>query len=231
MKEAMQKWLKRHQITFSTDTANSICSSLGLDGEKVDECLGLCYQLEKGDINEADFTGGLSLLTGKKPEEVMEVLRVGRITQRILTGYRGGELRPTTGASATEGEGLYVSSSKEFAEGFGKVSDIRYFEPRNPLVVSAIDELPVLQETTWMTEPIKHSDSPWVKVNKQAMSDLELTDETFQENVATFNKRLTELIRIEGHDAVKVMSGSPGGAYRPEFLVLLDESLWKDVTE
>lgn len=75
MRQAMKKWLHRFQITFSADTANSICNSLGLDGEKVDECLGLCYQLEKGDINEADFTGGLALLTGKKPEEVVKILK------------------------------------------------------------------------------------------------------------------------------------------------------------
>ena len=60
---------------MSVDTAYSLCNSLGLDGEKVDECLGLCYQLEKGDISQADFTSGLSLLTGKKPEEVLEMLR------------------------------------------------------------------------------------------------------------------------------------------------------------
>ena len=53
MRERMEKWLQKFQITF----------------------LGLCYQLEKGDINEADFTGGLCVLTGKKPEEVAEVLR------------------------------------------------------------------------------------------------------------------------------------------------------------
>lgn len=75
MRKAMEKWLDRFHQSFSIDTANSICNSLGLDGEKVDECLGFCYQLEKGEINEADFTGGLCVLTGKKPEEVVGILR------------------------------------------------------------------------------------------------------------------------------------------------------------
>jgi len=71
----MEKWLKRHQIAFSADTANSICNSFGLEGEKADECLGLCYQLEKGDIDNGEFTGGLCVLTGKEPDEVMGVLK------------------------------------------------------------------------------------------------------------------------------------------------------------
>lgn len=74
MKEAMSRWMDKYRITFSIDTARSICDSLGLDGENVDECLAFCYQLEKGDISEADFTGGLCMLSGKKPEEVMGVL-------------------------------------------------------------------------------------------------------------------------------------------------------------
>ncbi|MBA7608346.1 hypothetical protein ES703_15523 [subsurface metagenome] len=75
MKEAMKKWLKRHQITFSADTANSICNKFGLEGEKIDGCLMLCYQLDKGEIDNGEFTGGLCVLTGKKPEEVMGILR------------------------------------------------------------------------------------------------------------------------------------------------------------
>ena len=75
MREALDKWLKKQNIEMSIDAAHSLCSSLELDGEKVDECLGLCYQLEKGSINRADFINGLSLLTGKKPEEVAEMLK------------------------------------------------------------------------------------------------------------------------------------------------------------
>ena len=75
MREGLNKWLKKQNINLSADTAHLICSSLGLDGDKVDECLGLCYQLEKGDINEADFTGGLCMLSGKKDEEVAEILK------------------------------------------------------------------------------------------------------------------------------------------------------------
>lgn len=90
MRKAMEKWLQKRQIAFDANTARSICDSLGLDGEKVDECLGLCYQLEKGDINEAELIVGLALLTGKKPEEVVEVLRgmeakpTGDVAPRVL---------------------------------------------------------------------------------------------------------------------------------------------------
>lgn len=74
MREALNRWLKKQGIELSADTAHSLCNSLGLDGDKVDSCLGLCYQLEKGEINEADFTGGLCVLASKKPEEVAKLL-------------------------------------------------------------------------------------------------------------------------------------------------------------
>lgn len=74
MREALNRWLKKQNVSLSADTAHSLCNSLGLDGERVDECLGLVYQFEKGDIDQADFTGGLCVLTGKEPEEVAEVL-------------------------------------------------------------------------------------------------------------------------------------------------------------
>jgi len=57
MKKAMEKWLNQRQITFDPNTANSICNKFGLDGEKADECLGLCYQLESAKITQAEFTG------------------------------------------------------------------------------------------------------------------------------------------------------------------------------
>jgi hypothetical protein len=62
-------------MNFDIDTAHLICDNLGLDGEKVDACFGLCSQLEKAEINDADFTVGLSTLSGKKPEEVVNVLK------------------------------------------------------------------------------------------------------------------------------------------------------------
>jgi len=75
MKQSMEKWLKRRQIAFNPNTANSICDRFGLDGEKADQCIGLCYQLESDKITQAEFTGGLALLTGNEPEEVMGVLK------------------------------------------------------------------------------------------------------------------------------------------------------------
>lgn len=75
MREAMQKWLHKFQTDFNIDDANSLCNSFGLDGEKMDWCLSLCYQLEANKITQPEFTGGLCVLTGKKAEEVVGILR------------------------------------------------------------------------------------------------------------------------------------------------------------
>ena len=75
VKDSLNQWLNKRNITFDIDDAHSVCSRFGLGGEKVDVCLGLCYQLEKGDIDQTEFAGGLCVLTGKEPDEVMGILR------------------------------------------------------------------------------------------------------------------------------------------------------------
>ncbi|MBA7537515.1 hypothetical protein ES705_29784 [subsurface metagenome] len=75
MKNAMQKWLERHRMTFSVDTANSLCNRFGLDTEKMDGCYMLVADLEADRITQEEFTAGLSVLTGKEPEEVLGILK------------------------------------------------------------------------------------------------------------------------------------------------------------
>lgn len=75
MKEALNKWLKKQNINLSTDTAHSLCNNLGLEGDKLDGCYGLVSEFEQNRIDAADLLSGLSLLSGKKPEEVGEILR------------------------------------------------------------------------------------------------------------------------------------------------------------
>lgn len=107
MKQAMKKWLHRHQITFSADTANSICNKFGLEGEKIDGCLMLCYQLDKGEIDNGEFTGGLCVLTGKKPEEVMGILKGMKVSpsggQEIKV-----QTRPFYGRTDVSGGGIFT---------------------------------------------------------------------------------------------------------------------------
>lgn len=74
MRQQLDKWLKRQKIDLSVDTAHSICSSLGLEGEKLDGCYMLVADLEQGRIGNSEFTAGISVLTGKEPEEIMRAL-------------------------------------------------------------------------------------------------------------------------------------------------------------
>jgi len=143
MKEAMKKWLHKYQTDFSTDAVHSLCNSLGLDGEKVDGCLALCYQLEKGDIDNGEFTVGLGLLTGKKPEEVAEVLRGMKAESpteaeerelileeeyhampielnKEIVLYKATKVKPADTEVQLLGRGTYVSPSYEGAAFWGK---------------------------------------------------------------------------------------------------------------
>jgi hypothetical protein len=62
-------------MTFSVDTANSLCNRFGLDTEKMDGCYMLVADLEANRITQEEFTAGLSVLTGKEPEEVLGILK------------------------------------------------------------------------------------------------------------------------------------------------------------
>ncbi len=155
-----------------------------------------------------------------------------RAVPKFETAFRGGTVRRTVGRTATEGEGLYVSSSRAFAEGFGEVSDVKYLSPRNPLIpeaspgVLAKDVLPEWSDVKWMFDPARTTDSDWVRIVKQATKDVGITDDALWVSKSTqYSKRLTELMRAEGYDAVVV----PKAAAWDEFTVLLDESLYRNL--
>lgn len=76
MRKAMQDWLKKRKLPeINPDDIQGLCNKLGLEGDKHDGCLALVWQMEKGDINETEFLGGLSVIAGKEPEEVAGVLK------------------------------------------------------------------------------------------------------------------------------------------------------------
>lgn len=153
----------------------------------------------------------------------------------ITTGYRSGTtLRESTGESATEGVGLYVAKDRSLAKWFAKielmpgekvrVTKVRYREPKKPFILQDTDELMILQEVDKIMNPIKRTDSPWVKYNKQAAKEVGVTDATWSQKLPTLNKRLSELISADGYDAIRVPRSVGGGE---SWDVLIDPSLWK----
>ncbi len=143
---------------------------------------------------------------GLKPND-MRTIESLKPKEKILTGYRGtvGESF-IGGGPATEGEGIYLSTNLDIS-GYvgkkGKIWKVKYKQPKNPLIVKDKDPLPLLDMDPIMFEPIKSSDSEWIKFNKQAVIN------TKQKNDASFDlsivaKELTKLIKEKGYDAVSV---------------------------
>lgn len=91
MRQAMEQWLRKHQMNFSIDLIQSLCDKLELDEEKKDGCRMLAIDLEQDRITEPEFTAGLSVLMGKKPEEVMEMVKNIKQPQVVqsVTVYHG----------------------------------------------------------------------------------------------------------------------------------------------
>ena len=162
--------------------------------------------LEKsGDL---EFAGPLDkVITSQKmkPDNVLNLLK----QDDILEGYRG-ESVTKIGFGATEGKGLYLAKNKDLAQFFsetGKVEKITIKKPKNPLVVNE-EPLPILHDDFPLYDPIKPSDSKWIKLNKQAAINAKArgVDEN-NWNPDIVAEELTKLLKKEGYDAVDVTSG------------------------
>lgn len=131
----------------------------------------------------------------------------------VNIGYRGGQ----GGVIGTEGNGIYVAKNKELAEWFGPpIFEVTYNEPSKPLVVNE-EPLPLLDERFDIFAPISPQDSFWIQLNKQAVINTKLTQQKWNDKTAA--DELTRLLKENGFDAVRVISG------RRSWDVLLNPSL------
>lgn len=181
--------------------------------------------MEKGgkDLAEKALKNGGEKLIEKAGIKIADAVKPA---SKVNIGFRG---NPGTGIGfgATEGKGIYIAKDKSLAEFFagksGKVEEIKYLEPKKSLVVDE-EVLPLLQESDILDEPIKKSDSEWIRLNKMAAKQAEKLDGVTKQNWDSDKvaERLTELLKSNGYDAVKVKSG--GEAWD----VLLDPKLVDD---
>ncbi len=124
-----------------------------------------------------------------------------------VKGFRGNGRDLGTGCAITEGQGIYIARTVEFARIFGpNIKIIEYFEPENPLIVDN-ECLFLLENDPKLFEPIHENDSTWTKLNKRSAELLmgfstRVRFSTRAENyMAT---QLTKFISAAGHDAVRV---------------------------
>lgn len=142
----------------------------------------------------------------------------------IVSGFRG---NPGTGVSfgATEGKGVYVSKDQELAGFFagdeGLVGDIKFRWPKQTEVLSVINEpLPLLDETYPLFDPIKKTDSEWIKLNKEAATNVGATSKNWPRTSGKVEVELDRLIRAKGYKVVDIEGG-----FNNSWVVVLDNSL------
>jgi len=122
--------------------------------------------------------------------------------REILTGYRGGK----GGFGASEGKGLYVSRSPGLASAFGDVSEVKYLEPENPLIVDQ-ERVPIMDDEFDIFAPAVDSDSEWIRMNKeaaQASRKRGVTEDKWDDDIVS--DELTRIIRGAGYDAVDMIN-------------------------
>lgn len=168
-------------------------------------------------------------------------------TGPIIKGFRSGQRRATIGPSATEGTGLYVSTSKKFTDRFGTSKGVNFRYPRNPLDV--IDEsVPILEGNHRLWDPITDADTEWMRLNKQAVKNLDIskpegwqhmiirdteTAKMLRTHQPKLGDELARLSKAKGYDAVHIEFTRTrySDLYAGDsWYVLFDESLWKGVS-
>ena len=143
------------------------------------------------------------------------------ISNDLIIAFRGISDTPLVkridpNVMATEGVGIYVTTNKKFAESFGKLKKIIYKKPNNPLNV-VNEELPLLFESDTLMDPIKSTDSIWIKSNKEAIKNSGVTDEDWRPGDVA--KELSNILKEKYYDAVDISCGSES------WTVILDKSL------
>jgi len=117
--------------------------------------------------------------------------------------------------AASEGVGLYVTRDIKLAEGFGEVKKVVYKKPKKPLNVID-EELPIMHESDILFEPIKSTDSVWIRANKEATKRAKVTDTDWRPGDIAVE--LTNVLKEQGYDAVNIDSAG-------KWTVILDKSL------
>ncbi len=138
----------------------------------------------------------------------------------LVVGFRGGiaDGPNMEGISGTEGNGLYVARDREFAAQFGEVSQVRFREPGNPLVLGN-ETLYILAEDEAIMQPPASTDSKWLVISKEAARRSGITDRTWDARLPKLIECLTDVLKERGYDAVLAGTGEN------QFVVLLDKSL------
>lgn len=157
----------------------------------------------------------------KTDEEILE-------RPKKITGYRSQFQRGfglVIGERATEGEGIYVSLSpaKNWAHYVAPNKFQIEFYPKKILpgeeaYFYRLSEYP--DEANKILEPLKESDSIWLRLNKLALEKSGYLTENKEEAIKNFGKILKDLIIKEGYDAVSLETPTEG-----KHLVILDKNI------
>lgn len=136
----------------------------------------------------------------------------------VLIGYRGSKAPSgqDNNFGGSEGIGLYLAKLERDAEFFGDVREVKFPEPKRPLVVdedSGTDIIPMLNEDAedvWnhiFGHKVNATDSEWIKAHVWAAKRIGLTEDTWSEKIDQFPRALTDMLLKMGYDAVYVRSG------------------------
>jgi len=148
----------------------------------------LCYQLDKGEIDNGEFTGGLCVLTGKKPEEVMGILKGVKGTRPKMTRN---ELDKKAIALFIKRHGIEAYESGEIGETLERIE--QRAEEYDPVFLSKHPELRGKSIIVYH-DPLTGED--WAVVNNETGEVVEVFNEEILKGIEARAAPVTPAIKI-----------------------------------
>jgi|GEM_PF-2247593 hypothetical protein len=153
--------------------------------------------------------GGTKLYSGIDPTDLPKILN--EHIYKIFHSSPNGKLGKTSPEMATEGFGYYGFLEKSDAEWMGRTISEHEIKLKRPLVTEEPSYM--LSESPLIEEPIKDTDSTWLKINKQALqlATIKKTEDGLYVDQTLANAYLTKLATDAGYDGL--VSKEPGAQH------------------
>jgi len=170
----------------------------------------------------------------KQLREELEVRKGDDIDEKLILNVHRGTKSGKGLSLPTEGTGLYATTDKALAGKFGNVESFDIKPPKKPYSVAREDTILLHEDSEKIRDPIKESDSSWIKLNKEIFQALEARLEKQgadvmedSELIKLFGADLSAKLKSQGYDAVQV--GKHGD--KDSWMVVLDDKLIPEETK
>jgi len=113
--ESMKTWLDKYQIDVNKQEVESLCKSLGVTGEKLDECMAYAIAMEQGEITGDEMLTALTTVVNKPIDEVVKLIKKPQPVEIRDINY---EIKPFVDAFTITNQTDLINAWDKLATGY-----------------------------------------------------------------------------------------------------------------